>query len=103
MTSTMQAVPHLPGAGGKSAITLVKLTKRFSENVLAVDDLTLEVEKCMIFGLLGPNGAGKTTALRMLLGLIHPTKGEAYLFGERMYPGSPALRRVGSLVEGPGF
>ena len=52
MTSTMQAVPHLPGAGGKSAITLVKLTKRFSENVLAVDDLSLDVEKGMIFGLL---------------------------------------------------
>jgi ABC-2 type transport system ATP-binding protein len=88
---------------GNSAIRLLKLTKRFSEDVLAVDDLSLEVEKGMVFGLLGPNGAGKTTALRMLLGLIHPTKGEAYLFGQRVYPGIPVLQRVGSLVEGPGF
>jgi len=40
---------------------LVSLTKRFGENVLAVDDLSLEVERGMVFGLLGPNGAGKTT------------------------------------------
>jgi ABC-2 type transport system ATP-binding protein len=82
---------------------LVSLTKRFGENVLAVDDLSLEVERGMVFGLLGPNGAGKTTALRMMLGLIYPTSGKSYLFGELMEPGSPVLNRVGSLVEGPGF
>src|SRR5437870_504622 len=50
-----------------------------------------------------PNGAGKTTLLRMIPGLIHPTKGESFLFGQRMTPSSPLLRRVGSLVESPGF
>jgi ABC-2 type transport system ATP-binding protein len=102
MTSTIQTQPTTQTAG-QSAIKLVKLTKRFGEGVLAVDDLSLKVEKGMVFGLLGPNGAGKTTALRMMLGLIHPTKGEAYLFDQRIYPGNPVLRRVGSLVEGPGF
>jgi len=103
MTSTVSKAPVLPETAGGSAITLLKLTKSFGEDVLAVDDLSLDVEKGMVFGLLGPNGAGKTTALRMLLGLIHPTKGEAYLFGRRVYPGSPLLLRVGALVEGPGF
>lgn len=57
----------------------------------------------MVYGLLGPNGAGKTTVLRMLVGLIHPSAGETYLFGERMHPGSKLLRRVGALIESPGF
>lgn len=94
--SAAAAKPSVP-------IKLVNLTKRFSEDVLAVDNLSLEVEHGMVFGLLGPNGAGKTTALRMMLGLIYPTSGESYLFGERMRPGSPVLSRVGCLVEGPGF
>jgi ABC-2 type transport system ATP-binding protein len=90
-------------AAVSAPIKLVNLTKRFGEDVLAVDNLSLQVEQGMVFGLLGPNGAGKTTALRMMLGLIYPTSGESYLFGERMRPGSPVLKRVGCLVEGPGF
>ncbi|MDQ3658275.1 MAG: ATP-binding cassette domain-containing protein, partial [Actinomycetota bacterium] len=51
---------------------------------------------------LGPNGAGKTTTLRMLLGLIRPTSGDARVLGEK--PGSPAgLGKVGALVESPAF
>jgi ABC-2 type transport system ATP-binding protein len=53
--------------------------------------------------MLGPNGAGKTTTLRMLLGLVRPTRGEAHLLGERVKPSLPALRRVGSLIEGAAF
>jgi ABC-2 type transport system ATP-binding protein len=56
-----------------------------------------------VVGLLGPNGAGKTTSLRMLLGLIQPTGGEALVFGYRVAAGSPVLSRIGALVEGPGF
>jgi ABC-2 type transport system ATP-binding protein len=77
------------------------LTKRYSER-LAVDGVSLTVRRGEIYGFLGPNGAGKTTTLRMLLGLVRPTSGEAAVLGER--PGTPsALRRVGSLVETPGF
>jgi ABC-2 type transport system ATP-binding protein len=90
-------------SNGASAIRLDHLAKQFGEGVLAVDDLSLEVRTGMVFGLLGPNGAGKTTVLRMMLGLIHPTRGQAYLFGQPMRPGSPMLRRVGALVETPGF
>ncbi|WP_404980537.1 ABC transporter ATP-binding protein [Carboxydichorda subterranea] len=56
------------------------------------------------WSFLGRNGAGKTTTIRILLGLVHPTRGEAYLFGQRTYPGHQALlRRVGVVVEQPGF
>ena len=58
--------------------------------MLAVDDLSFEVERGQVCGLLGPNGAGKTTCLRMLLGLITPTQGETYLFGEKVAPGQPS-------------
>jgi ABC-2 type transport system ATP-binding protein len=56
------------------------LTKRFG-NVMAVDDLDLEVPRGEVFGFLGPNGAGKSTTIRLLLGLIRPTAGEAWLGG----------------------
>ena len=77
------------------------LTKRYGERV-AVDAVNLTVRRGEIYGFLGPNGAGKTTTLRMLLGLVRPTGGEATVLGYA--PGSPdGLRRIGSLIEGPGF
>jgi ABC-2 type transport system ATP-binding protein len=84
-------------------IEIRDLSKRFGNQVLAVDRLDLTVEEGQIFGLLGPNGAGKTTTLRMLVGLIHPSGGESRLFGEPVRPGIDALRRVGVLVENPAF
>ncbi|MEX1007118.1 MAG: ABC transporter ATP-binding protein [Acidimicrobiia bacterium] len=79
------------------------LSKRFGAGVLAVDDLSFQVDQGQICGLLGPNGAGKTTALRVLLGLIYPTAGEACLFGRRVRPGTPLLGRVGALIETAAF
>jgi ABC-2 type transport system ATP-binding protein len=77
------------------------LTKRYGERA-AVDAVNLTVRRGEIYGFLGPNGAGKTTTLRMLLGLVRPTSGEARVLGYA--PGSPdGLRRIGALVEGPGF
>ena len=84
-------------------IELVGLSKRFPNAGMVVDNLTLKVEAGQVFGLLGPNGAGKTTVLRMLLGLVHPTAGEARLFGEPVRAGDPVLQRVGALVERPAF
>lgn len=63
-----------------SAITTHHLRKEFGPKV-AVADLTLQVERGEVFGFLGPNGAGKTTSVKMLLGLISPTAGEATLLG----------------------
>src|SRR5712691_8252025 len=57
-----------------------RLTKRF-ERLTAVEDLDLEVDEGEVFGYLGPNGAGKTTTIRLLMGMIHPTRGAASIFG----------------------
>jgi ABC-2 type transport system ATP-binding protein len=68
------------------AIETFSLTKIFSDwwgraKVYAVDDLNLQVCRNEVFGFLGPNGSGKTTTLKMLLGLLHPTKGRALVLG----------------------
>lgn len=77
------------------------LTKRYGD-VLAVNDLTLRVPRGGVFGFLGPNGSGKTTTMGMLLGLVHPTSGEARIFGDpARHPAT--LRRVGAMVETPTF
>ena len=75
------------------------LTKRYGD-ILAVDDLSLEVPRGHVFGLLGPNGSGKTTTMGMLLGLVKPTAGSFSLFGGRI-PHQDALHRVGAIVETP--
>ena len=67
-------------------IETFSLTKVFSDwwgrnKVYAVDDLNLQIQNNEVFGLLGPNGSGKTTTLKMLLGLLYPTKGKAIVLG----------------------
>jgi ABC-2 type transport system ATP-binding protein len=79
------------------------LVKRYGE-IVAVDHVDLTVERGDVFGYLGPNGAGKTTSLRMLLGLIRPTAGDARLFGrDPLVEGAKALQGVAGFVEGPRF
>jgi ABC-2 type transport system ATP-binding protein len=63
-----------------SAIRTQTLSKRFGET-LALDGLDLAVEPGEVYGYLGPNGAGKTTTIRLLLGLLRPSGGQALLFG----------------------
>jgi ABC-2 type transport system ATP-binding protein len=63
------------------ALRVEKLSKRFS-TTLAVDDLSLTVPPGEVFGFLGPNGAGKSTTIRLLLGLLRPTGGAAWVFGD---------------------
>lgn len=79
------------------ALELVDLTKNYGK-VSALADVNMVVEAGEIFGFIGPNGAGKTTTMRLLLGLLRPTSGEARLFG-RVVPtrGGKTLRRVGYL------
>lgn len=74
----------------------------FRREVRAVEELSLRVEEGEIFGFLGPNGAGKTTTIKMLMGLIFPTAGEAHLFG-RPANDIEAKARVGFLPENPHF
>ncbi|GIG68716.1 ABC transporter ATP-binding protein [Phytomonospora endophytica] len=92
---------------GSRAVRTRKLSKRYGRRAtaaLAVDGLDLEVPYGAVFGFLGPNGCGKTTTIRMLLGLIEASSGEAELLGVPMPGGArTALPRVGALVEGPAF
>ena len=77
------------------------LGKRYGSTV-AVDRLDLTVEAGQVFGFLGRNGAGKTTTMRMLLGLIQPTAGQAWLNG-RQVPDPGGLASVGAMIEEPAF
>ncbi len=86
------------------AVLTSGLTKRFRGGQLAVDDLGMLVPRGSVYGFLGPNGSGKTTTIRMLLGLVYPTRGSHTLLGVPMPAGTVrVLPRVGSLVEGPAF
>jgi ABC-2 type transport system ATP-binding protein len=76
------------------AIRTEGLTKRFGD-VVALDSLDLAVERGEVFGFLGPNGAGKTTTIRLLLHLIHPTAGRAWVMGVPVEDVARAHRHVG--------
>ncbi len=79
------------------------LTKVYGER-RAVDGVDVTVEAGDVYGYLGPNGAGKTTSLRMMLGLIRPTAGQALLFGkDPLRAGTRALDGVAGFVEAPRF
>jgi ABC-2 type transport system ATP-binding protein len=78
------------------------LTKRYG-STLAVDDLSFSVAEGSVTGFLGPNGAGKTTTLRMLLGLVRPTRGDATIGGERYPRLADPVRRVGAVLEATAF
>jgi ABC-2 type transport system ATP-binding protein len=79
---------------------LTKVYKDFwgQDKVRALDDLTLTIRRGEVFGLLGPNGSGKSTTIKLLLGLIFPTRGRASILGE---PAGAARinERIGFLPE----
>lgn len=80
-----------------------ELTKQF-DNLVAVEDLNIQVNQGEILGFLGPNGAGKTTTIRMLSGIIAPSKGHAIVAGFRTDNEVEKLHEViGLLTETPGF
>ncbi|USZ67039.1 ABC transporter ATP-binding protein [Halorussus salilacus] len=83
-----------------AAIELDDVTKRYGD-VVAVRDLSLEVEEGEVFGFLGPNGAGKSTTINMLLDFVRPTEGEIRVLGLDAHDDSVAVReRLGVLPEG---
>jgi spermidine/putrescine transport system ATP-binding protein len=88
------AVTEKPEATNAPAIADVRLeniTKRF-DDVVAVDDISLEIERGSFFALLGPSGCGKTTTLRMIGGFEEPTEGTIYL-GDEPVSGKPPYKR----------
>lgn len=97
------ATSTLRDSAGQFAIETRGLTKKFGAQI-AVNGVDLAVPSGSVFGFLGPNGSGKTTTIRMLLGLLRSTGGEARVLGASMPQSLDAvLPRVGALVEGPAF
>lgn len=87
-----------PNTGSALAVGTHALGKRYG-SFNAVQALDLRVTPGRVYALLGPNGAGKSTALKLILGMIRPTNGAVYLFGQ---PWQRALlARVGASIEGP--
>jgi ABC-2 type transport system ATP-binding protein len=96
-----------PAAGPEVVIRAVDLAKTFRlgffrRRVEAVRSMTFDVRRGEVFGFLGPNGAGKTTTLKMLMGLIFPSRGRAEVLGAPV-PSAEAKRRLGYLPETPYF
>ncbi|MGB8021955.1 MAG: ABC transporter ATP-binding protein [Candidatus Nanopelagicales bacterium] len=92
-------------AEDSAAIVAEGLTRRFG-TLVAVDAVDLRIAPSSLFGFLGRNGAGKTTVIRLLLGLIRPTSGQATILGMSVDPRSRTTRPwadVGYLVDGPGL
>lgn len=84
-----------------TVIATERLTKQFN-GVPVVDGISLQVDKGEVYGFVGLNGAGKTTTIRMLLGMIRPTSGCAYVMGEPVDAGRHDLwQNVGYMVETP--
>ena len=84
---------------GDLAIRARGLTKEFG-HVIAVNDLNLDVPRSRVYGFLGPNGSGKSTTIRMLCGLLTPTRGEINVLGYDIPREGEALRRkVGYMTQ----
>lgn len=81
------------------AIAVHRVSKRYRQ-VVAVDNVTLDVQPGEVYALLGLNGAGKTTLIRMLLGMVRPTAGSLEVTGRRV-PDRTIWSQVGYLVESP--
>ena len=74
-------------------ITIRKLTKRYGD-LVAVNNIDLDLSEGDVFGFIGPNGSGKTTTMRMIATLLNPTYGEAYVCGMSIYTHAAEIRRL---------
>ncbi|MBI5386080.1 MAG: ATP-binding cassette domain-containing protein [Verrucomicrobia bacterium] len=89
---------HKKSPGFKGAVQ--SLIRRQTEEVVAVKDVAFSVEEGELVGFLGPNGAGKTTTLKMLAGLLHPTRGSARVLGYVPWKRADGYRRQFALLLG---
>jgi len=87
----------MPEPGARAALRVSNLRKAYKD-VVAVDNIDLDVRAGECFGLLGPNGAGKTTTMNVLLGFVNATSGSAFLFGVDVRE-PIARQRIGYLPE----
>jgi len=84
-----------------NAIEIQNLTKEFNGKTV-LKDISFEVNEGEIFGYLGPNGAGKTTTMRIILGLLNPTSGNAFVLGQNLGENEKLRNKVGVLLENDG-
>jgi len=82
-------------------IEVQNLTKNFNGKTV-LDGISFEVKEGEIFGYLGPNGAGKTTTMRIILGLLNPTSGNAFVLGQNLGENEKLRNKVGVLLENDG-
>lgn len=88
---------------GREILRTEGLWKRYGR-ITAVADMNLRVFEREVFSFLGPNGSGKSTTVGMILGLVRPTRGHAYVFGDDMQTHPwPALKKIGAVIESPAF
>jgi len=92
------AAPSPAAAATEYDIRLIGLTKQFDE-VVAVDDISLDIDRGHFFALLGPSGCGKTTTLRMIGGFEEPTEGRIELGGVDVAPLPPYKRDVNTVFQ----
>jgi ABC-2 type transport system ATP-binding protein len=85
-----------------AGLTKIYRSRWMRREIKAVNEISLRVSRGTIFGLLGPNGAGKTTFVKMLLSAVHPTAGDAFIFGRNAQE-PDARRAVGYLPENHRF
>lgn len=83
-------------------IELINATKYIGKNLI-LDDINLKLEKNHVYGLRGANGSGKTMLLRMISGLMKPTKGEVIIDGKKLYDDIQFPESIGVLIENPSF
>lgn len=84
-------------------LTTEQLTKKY-KNFIAVNNVSIHIQKGSIYGFLGPNGAGKSTTMKMLLGLTAPTGGSFVIDGKSFpYDRLAILKKIGSFIETPSF
>ena len=77
--------------GEQTLLEIKNLSKSYGD-LIAVNNLSLEIFTGEVFGLLGPNGAGKTTTINLISGLLKPDAGEVFLRGERLSVGDAEVR-----------
>ncbi|MBU7029711.1 MAG: ABC transporter ATP-binding protein [Theionarchaea archaeon] len=81
-------------------IKIINVTKTFG-NITALNKLSIHIRKGELFGLVGPNGAGKTTAIRIVCGILHPTKGRVLIDDRDVFENIDIKKRIGYLPEEP--
>ena len=86
----------------ENAIEMVHVTKKFKETV-AVNGVTVSLEKGKIHGIIGRNGSGKTVLFKCICGLFPVTEGQITVLGQKMGDGKRVPKGVGAIIETPGF